>query len=193
MARKAFLVSIAMSAAALVGPAFASSSYTIDPEHVTVSFTVQHSKWAKYQGMVRKIAGEIIFDREHIESSSVHVEMDAMSVDTLNVGRDYELQGYGLLEAKKNPQIKFVSTSVEKTGEKTGKIVGNMTMAGVTHPVALDVIFDGEGISPWDNFQRVGFSATGTLNTNDFGLKDLIRLEIGPKLDFTIEVEATTY
>jgi polyisoprenoid-binding protein YceI len=142
--------------------------------------------------MVRKIAGKIVFDREHIESSSVQVEMDAMSVDTLDINRDHELQGYGLLEAQKNPKITFASTSVEKTGEKTGKIVGNMTMAGVTHPVTLDVIFDGEGISPWDSRQRVGFSATGTLNTNDFGFKNLIPLEIGPKLDFTIEVEATT-
>src|SRR5207249_2387240 len=111
----------------------------------------------------------------------------AVSVDTLDVGRDYELQGYGLLEATKNPKITFASTSVEKTGEKTGKIVGNMTMAGITHTVTLDVKFDGEGISPWDNLQRIGFSASGTLDTNDFGLKDLIRQEIGPKLDFTIE------
>ncbi len=89
--------------------------------------------------------------------------------------------------------ITFVSTSVEKTGEKTDTIVGNMTMAGISHSVVLNVIFDGEGVSSWDSRHRVGFSATGTLDTNDFGLKDLTLLEIGPKLDFTIEVEATRY
>lgn len=172
-------------------PTVASDKYRIDPEHVSVNFSMQHSKWAKYQGTVRKISGNIIFNREHIESSSVQVEMDAKSVDTLDVNRDFELQGFGLLRVEKNPLITFVSTSVERTGEKTGLIVGNMTMAGVTHSVVLKTVFDGEGDSSWDYRHRVGFSASGTLDTNDFGLKDLILMEIGPKLDFTIEVEAT--
>lgn len=177
----------------LANSSSASSDYTIDQEHTTVSFRVGHGKWSKYQGIVRKVMGKIVFDKEHIERSTVQVEMNAMSVDTMNVGRDFEVQGYGMLEAAKNPKITFTSTSVEKTGENTGTIVGNMGMAGVTRPVTLAVIFDGEGLSPWDNAQRVAFSAAGTINTSDFGFKDLIRLEIGPMLDFSIEVEATTY
>jgi polyisoprenoid-binding protein YceI len=193
MALKTLLPAIVLATVAAVGPALASNNYTIDPQHSSVSFMVPHGKWSKYQGLVRKIAGDIVFEKEHIEESSVRVRMDAKSVDTLNVERDNEVQGFGFLYASKNPDITFASTSVEKTSEKTGKIIGNLTMAGVTHPVTLDVIFDGEGVSPWDNFQRVAFSATGTLDTNDFGLKDLTRLGIGPKLDFKIEVEATTY
>lgn len=193
MALKALAVAISAATYALVVPAFASDRYLIDLRHSSVFFTISHGKWSKYQGLVRKFSGRIVFNKEHIETSSVKVEMDPMSVDTLNVERDYEVQTIGLLNVRANPEMTFASTSVEKTSEKTGKIVGNLTMAGITHPVALDVVFDGEGISSWDNFQRIAFSASGTLDTNDFGFKDLINLEIGPKLDIKIEVEATNY
>ncbi|MGB8313934.1 MAG: YceI family protein [Aestuariivirga sp.] len=97
MSRTAVIASALLALMAFIPPGFASNNYTIDLEHVTVSFTVRHSIWAKYQGMVRKIAGTIIFDKEHIENSSVQVEMDAMSVDTLDVNRDNELQGYPVI------------------------------------------------------------------------------------------------
>src|SRR5436190_8157549 len=90
-------------AAALARPSFAADKYVIDPEHVSVNFSMQHSKWAKYQGTIRKIAGVILFDKEDPENGSVRVEMAAKSVDTLDEGRDLELQGYGFLLASKNP------------------------------------------------------------------------------------------
>lgn len=106
----------------LAGPTFASNKYTIDPEHATVSFKIGHGKWSTYQGMVRKIAGKIFFDKENVEMSSVQVEMDAKSVDTLNFGRDYEVQSFGFLDVTKNPTIKFSSTSVERTGERRARL-----------------------------------------------------------------------
>jgi polyisoprenoid-binding protein YceI len=190
LVRKGTLAAVVVSVVTLVRPALAAETYVIDPQHVSVNFTMQHSVWAKYQGTIRTIAGIILFDKANVANSSVQVEMATASVDTLDVGRDAELQGYGFLKGRKNPTITFESTSVEKTSEKTGKIVGKLTMAGVTKPVSLDVIFDGEGKSDWDGRMRVGFSATGALNTSDF-MKGLVPLEIGPELAFTIEVEAT--
>jgi polyisoprenoid-binding protein YceI len=140
---------------------------------------------------VLTIAGIILFDREDVPKSAVKVEIATASVDTLDPARDAELQGYGFLEGYNNPKMTFESTLVEKTGDKTGKIVGNFTMAGVTKPVSLVVIFDGEGRSDWDGRMRVAFSATGAINTNDFGMTGLVPLDIGPELNFTIEVEAT--
>jgi polyisoprenoid-binding protein YceI len=184
---------IALSTVALVQPVFGADKYTIDPEHVSVNFTMQHSKWAKYQGTVRSILGDIVFDKEDVATSSVHVVMATDGIDTLNKTRDEELYSSsgGFLSAKEFPRIVFDSTSVQKTGDRTGKILGDLTMAGITHQVSLDVIFDGEGRSPWDGFKRIGFSATGKLDIRDFGLTSLIDLDIGPELDFTIEVEAT--
>src|SRR5438094_9412501 len=98
--------------------------------------------------------------------------------------------GNGFLNASACRKITFNRTGIERTGDKTGRIRGNLTMAGTTKPVTLDAIFDGEGVSDWDGLMRLGLSATGALNTNDFGLTGLRTLNIGPELDFTIEVEA---
>ncbi|MGB9140655.1 MAG: hypothetical protein WCB71_00455 [Aestuariivirga sp.] len=72
MSRTAVIASALLALMAFIHPGFASNNYTIDLEHVTVSFTVRHSIWAKYQGMVRKIADTIIFDKEHIENAFVN-------------------------------------------------------------------------------------------------------------------------
>ena len=167
---------------------FAADKYRIDSEHVSVNFTMQHIKWAKYQGTIRHVSGIIMFDRNDLSQSSVTVHMEAKDVDTLDIARDQELQA--IMDITKNPNIDFVSTSVEKTGEKTGKIVGDLAMAGVTKPETLLVTFDGDGVSGWDGMNRVGFSATGSLDTNDFGMPSIKNQGIGPILDFTIEVEA---
>jgi polyisoprenoid-binding protein YceI len=188
MAFRVFLMITAVTAVAIASPGLAGDNYHIDHEHVSVNFTMQHSKWAKYQGTVRQIAGEIFFDKIDVAKSTVKVEMASESVDTLDKGRDSELQSF--MKVREFPKIVFQSTGAEKTGEKAGKITGNLSMAGITKPLVLDVIFDGEGTSSWDGLQRVGFSATGHLNINDFGLTGVSQLDIGPQLDFTIEVEA---
>src|SRR4029079_8073075 len=104
----------------LLSPSFAADKYEIDPAHVSVNFSMQHDKWAKYQGTVRTIHGEIVFDREDLAKSSVSVSMATTSVDTLHSSRDAELQGF--MHVREFPKITFQSTSVEKTGDKTGKI-----------------------------------------------------------------------
>jgi polyisoprenoid-binding protein YceI len=185
------IFSILAGFALIASPAFAAEKYVIDPDHTSVAFSIQHEQWSKYQGIVREIAGTILFDRENVPASSVHVEMKTSSVDTLNTDRDFEGHGFGFLTEKKTPTMVYDSTAVEKTGDKTGKITGNLTMAGVTHPVLLDVTFNGDGMSNWDAKNRVGFSATGRLSTADFDMHGFANLNIGPELVFTIEVEAT--
>jgi polyisoprenoid-binding protein YceI len=185
------LVVASFTFATVTAPSFAAEKYRIDPEHVTVNFTIQHMKWAKYQGTIRTITGDIVFDRENVTASSVRVVMPTDGVDTLNLARDAEARSFGFLNVVRSANITYESTGIEKTGDKTGRIMGNLTMAGVTRPVTLDAVFDGEGVSSWDGKMRVGFSATGRLDTGDFGMSGFADLNIGPKLDFTIEVEGT--
>ena len=147
MALKAFLMAITVSATALVSPSFAGDKHIIDHEHVSVNFSMQHSKWAKYQGTIRTIAGEIFFDKIDVSKSSVKVEMATASVGTFDKGRDSDLQTYGFLNGSEFPRISFWRTRAEKTGDKRGQIAGNLSLAGVTKPVTLELIFDGEGVS----------------------------------------------
>ena len=190
MALKIVLLAAALSTAAVVSPSLATDKYTIDPEHVYIQFSIQHHPWAKYLGAFHDIKGTILFDRDNVAASSVSAEIVVKSVDTSNKGRDTELQGYGFINGWGFPKITYESTRIEKTGDNTGKIIGNLTMAGVTRPVPLIVIFNGEAKSIFDNKLRVGSSATGALNTDDFNMTALPSLHIGPEVNFMIEVEA---
>ena len=82
------------------------------------------------------------------------------------------------------PALKFKSTSVEKTGENTGAITGDLTMVGVTLPVTLDVVFNKiEG-------NKVGFSATAEIVPGDFGMSKVAGFGMGPSIQITIDLEA---
>ena len=190
MVLKVVLLATAVSMATVVSQSFAADKYTIDPEHVYIQFSIQHHPWAKYLGAFHDIKGTILFDRDNVAASSVRAEIAAESVDTSNKARDTELQANGFINGWSFPKITYESTRIEKTGANTGKIIGNLTMAGVTRPVSLSVIFNGEAKSVFDNKLRVGFSATGALNTDDFKMTSLPSLNIGPEVNFMIEVEA---
>lgn len=189
MERKVILALAIASVSVFGEPSFAAEKYVIDPEHVWVNFAIQQSVYAKNIGRFNDVKGVILFDKDNVAASSVSVEIMAESVDTANEDRDFEVQSE-FLNAGKFPKITFISTSVEKTGENKGKIVGDLTLAGTTKPVTLDVTFDGEAASRFTGKMTVGFSATGALNIEDFNIFGPRTLAIHPDLEFTIEADA---
>jgi polyisoprenoid-binding protein YceI len=113
---------------------------------------------AKYLGAFHDIQGVILFDPDNTAASSVQAEIATASVDTSNRARDAgELQYGGFLNGLSFPKITCASTGIEKSGDKTAKISGDLSMAGVTVPVTLDVIFNGEARSLWDGRMRANF------------------------------------
>jgi polyisoprenoid-binding protein YceI len=190
MASKVVFLASAMSAVAFINQGIAGDKYTIDPEHVYIQCSIQHHPWAKYLGALHDIKGTIFFDRDNVSASSVRAEIVATSIDTSNKERDNELHFSGFLNGFKFPVITYESTRIERTGNSTGTIIGDLTMAGVTRSVPLNVHFNGEANSFFDSRPRVGFSATGMLNTNDFNMTTLPSLKTGPEVNFMIEVEA---
>jgi polyisoprenoid-binding protein YceI len=182
------LAGIAMGVAAQ--PANASEKYAIDPDHVWVNFSIQQYVYSKALGRFTGISGEIAFDKDHVESSSVKAEIDAKTADTANAERDINEVRTEFLKGDKFPKITFVSTSIEKTGDNTGRVTGDLTLAGVTKSVTMDVTFNGAADSMFSGIKTVGFSAKGTLNASDFKIVGLSGLKLGPSVDFAIEVQA---
>jgi len=78
----------------------------------------------------------------------------------------------------------FVSTKIERTGDKTGTITGNLTLTGITKPMVLNATFVGEAPG------HVGFSAVGEIDINDYQMKKAIQFRFGPKIEIRIEAEA---
>ncbi len=151
--------------------------YAIDPSHTSVEFLVRHMMLAKVRGRFTGVTGSFAVPQDGTLPTEIEANIDASSIDTREEQRDTHLKSPDFLDAANFPTIQFVSTKAEGSGERF-TLHGNLTIHGVTRPVALDVSFEGRATDPWGN-QRVGFSAHTTIGRKDFGLTWNQALETG--------------
>ena len=191
------LLTAAAFAVMAVAPASA-ETYRVDPLHSSFYFSANHIGFTDVFGLFREWGGEITFDPKEPEKTKVKIEVKTESIDTNERrlqaaggvrGRDEHLRSADFFNVKEFPTMTFESTKVEKTGEKTGKLHGNVTLLGVTKPVVFDVTFNKIAPHPVPAYKGVitaGFSITGTIKRTDWGMKfgvpgvsDEIKLYIG--------------
>ena len=162
----------AAAAAFLIAPvaAEAQSNRWLPYEgHMTVHFSIDHGGMSLTRGTFREMTGELIFDENNPEASQISVQIESASFDTGHHFRDHTTRGPWFLDSQQYRYITFKSTQVTKTGEKTGKVTGDLTMLGVTKPVTLDVKFNKKAKRP-SGEDYIGFSATASLNRLDWGM-----------------------
>lgn len=145
------------------------------------------------RGQFDKVTGTVDFNQENPELSTVAVNIDAASFDTKDAQRDGHLRSPDFLDVEKYPAITFKSTQVEKTGDNTGLITGDLTIREVTRSVVLNTEFNGVAKAPW-GATSAGFTATTKINRKDFGLVWNVALEtggvlVGEEVSITLEVE----
>ena len=166
-------------------------TYNIDPAHVWLVFKIQQYVFGKAIGQFKHVRGVIKFDHADVTASSVTAEIEVDSVDTGDEGRDAEVPGF--IGVGAHPKITFTSTKVEKLDDTHGRVTGDLTLAGKTQSVSLEVTFNGEADSMFTGVHTIGFSANGSVNADDFGipgLKDMKDTKLGPEVDYQIEVQA---
>jgi len=162
-----------LSPAAFAAPV-PKGTYTIDPRHTQIIFGIRHMGLSTYYGRFGKETGSLDFDPSAPEKSSLTVQIDMNALQTHVDELDKELIN-SVFHAEKFPNATFTTTKIVKTGENTGTVTGDLTLAGVTKPVTLIVTFNGGRNSPIP-FQpyRIGFDATGTIKRSDFGLTKMM-------------------
>ena len=163
-------------------------TYTLDPATTSVTLKVSHLGLSGYTLRMDGVRGSYSFDPAHPEASKLQVEIDAGSVDTGNAALNQQLAGE-VLEAAKYPTIRFVSTAVKPGPEGRGQVVGDLTLHGQTHPVTLDVIFNGFTNAGPDHAVRMGFSADATVRRSDFGMTAFSPM-VGDDISVAIEAES---
>ena len=166
-------------------------AYVLDPTHASVVWSLSHAGLSQYTARFDDISGALDFDSKAPENSRVDIVIDPMSVHTglpefdTTIATDSKY-----LDAENYPEIRFTSTNIQVTGEKTGLISGDLTLRGVTKPVTLKTTFNGVGKSFGHPGETLGFSAQGEFLRSDFGLDYLITLgNIGDKITLRIETE----
>jgi polyisoprenoid-binding protein YceI len=145
------------------------SVWRIDKSHSELTFQIRHFM-GRVRGTFRDWSGTItVQDPARWETASVDVAIQTASIFTDHERRDADLRSSNFFAADSFPVITFKSTHIERTGDEA-KIRGNLTIRGVTRPVVLEGRFLGRGQFP-NNFERVGFEASTTINRLDYGVK----------------------
>lgn len=142
--------------------------YNIDPNHSSVGFKIRHF-FSQVPGSFTEFSGTITVDKENPENNKTEAVIKVTSVDTNNEKRDKHLLGDDFFSAPDFPQITFKSTKWEKTGEDKFTVTGDLTIKDITKKVTLDVSLLGFGENHRGK-QLSGWSATTTLNKQDFGI-----------------------
>ncbi len=199
LAAAAILAGFALEAPAIAQTAapgtLPAGIYVNDDTHTSVTFKVSHMGLSHYTARFAKAEAELNFDPADPTKSTVKASVDPLSIRTdyprpeqedfdkkLSTNADW-------FNAGKFPTITFTSTSVEKTGEKTGKMHGDLTLLGVSKPVTFDVTFNGAYTEhPMAKIPAIGFSATTTIKRSDFGFSTYVPM-IGDEVEVQIEAE----
>ena len=187
------LFTAALSAALLLGgvSAFAqSSSWVIDTNHSQVNFQIRHMEVSNVRGSISGVTGTVVWDDKDPSKSTVEATINATTVSTNNDKRDTHLKSPDFFNVEKFPTMTFKSTSVTGSGGKL-QVIGDLTLAGVTKSVTLDVDGPTAPQKGMGGKMVTGFSASGTLKRSDFnfGTKFASPM-LGDDVKFTIDVEA---
>ena len=169
------------------------TTWQLDSAHTSIEFAVKHLMIATVRGRFGAAQGVIEVDETHPETAKVEVTVDVMSIDTRQEQRDAHLRSSDFFDVEKHPTLRFVGRRIEGDIRKDFKLIGDLTIRGVTKEVALNVTNEGQGNDPWGNV-RTGFSASGKIDRRNFGLTWNQALEaggiaVGDEIKITIDAE----
>jgi polyisoprenoid-binding protein YceI len=180
-------------------PGYVAGTWTIDPAHSGVGFTIRHLMVSKVRGRFGTFEGTIVTGADVLDSS-VTATIDLASIDTGNGMRDEHVRSADYLDVAKYPAMTYRSTGVRPDGEDF-VLDGELTLRGITKNVPLKLEIGGFGPDPFredDPFKgaRAGFTATGEISRLEFGVGDTTKvpggsgLGLSEKVQIVLEIEA---
>lgn len=179
-----------------VDPALAAltGEYTIDPSHSSVAFSVRHAMVTNVRGAFGEFEGTLNLNGTDPAHSSASIDVSMASIDTGAPDRDAHLRSGDFFDAETYPKMTFRSTAAEELGGDSYRIIGDLTIKGVTKPLAIDLEFNGSATDPFGN-ERVGFEGSATILRSDWDLSWNAALEtggvlVGDKVKLLLEISA---
>jgi polyisoprenoid-binding protein YceI len=159
-------------------------SYKVDPNHTQVVWTVDHMGVTPLSGAFGASGGTLDIDPAKPAAAKLNVTFNIAELSSTSTGFTKHLLSADLFDVAKNSNASFTSTSVQVSGT-SAKIVGNLTIKGITKPVTLDAKFFGAGANPMSKKLNIGFSANAKIKRSDFGLGYGVPM-VGDQVDLKI-------
>lgn len=154
------------------------TKWVLDPTHSELGFKIKHLMITNVSGSFKNFQAEVETNDTDFGGAQINLTAETGSITTNNEQRDTHLRASDFFEVDKYPELKFRSTKVEKTGDDTFALYGELTLKGVTKPVKLNAEFNGVAKDPWGG-ERAGFVITGKINRSDWGVNFNGVLETG--------------
>ncbi|MEL6311063.1 MAG: YceI family protein [Pseudomonadota bacterium] len=172
----------------------AAGTYKLDRAHASLVWKVNHLGLSFYTARFDTFDATLDINPDEPQSAKLEVTVDPTSIRTgfpFSDAKDFDkelVQSPNFFNAKEHPEIKFVSTSIERTGDKTAKVTGDLTLLGVTKPVTLDVTLNGQMAHPMKKKPALGFSGVGKIKRSEFGMTHLVG-GVGDEVELLLEAE----
>lgn len=188
---KAFALStvLALSVTAVMA---APQRYTLDPEHTTVAFLVEHVGYAKTLGHFQDVSGSFTFDDETQQVSDVTIIAKTDSVQTNHEARDKHLRSKDFLDVKQHPEMTFTADGTTLQADGSADLTGNLQLLSETRPLVLSVSLNKAEKYPFGHKKfTLGVSGRGALQRSDYGMNyGVANALVGDTVDLIIEIEA---
>jgi polyisoprenoid-binding protein YceI len=187
--KKIVLVNVLL---ALVGSATsllaATEQYTLDPAHSYVLWHANHFGFSNPSGKWM-VEGSLDFDKNNFQNSKINVKIPVNKLVTAIADLDKHLKAKLFFDTQQFPLATFVSDKIEKSSDKSMKIMGTLTIKGISKPVTLNAIINKIGVNPITEKETIGFSGHTQINRSEFGITTLLP-DISDEVKIDIEGEA---
>jgi polyisoprenoid-binding protein YceI len=177
------------TAALLPGRAFAAEQLHIGAAHGTIDFAIGDSRIFRTTGSFKNWEGTVIVDDDDVSRSTVSVKIRTASIEMLDAQQTAMLKDADFFDVAKFPEMTYASRRIERTGETTLKVEGEITLRGITRPMALDVSVTDRMPDAARGARFARFRATGSLKRSEFGMVKFIDV-VGDAVDFSIRTDA---
>ncbi len=156
----------------------ATTKWILDSTHSELGFKIKHLMITNVSGAFKNFSAEVNTEDEDFSIATINLSAAIASITTNNEQRDAHLLAADFFEADQYPSLTFRSTKIEKKDSDTFKLVGDLTLKGITKPVTLNVEYSGVTKDPWGG-ERAGFVVSGKINRSEYGLNFNAALETG--------------
>ncbi len=175
-------------AALIASAAVGADTYRLEPIHCQVLFFADHLGFSRQMGRFTGVSGEFRFDPARPTDASVAAEIDVASLWLGDEAWQRKVLSDDFFDARRWPTMRYMSTRVESLGDDRLRVEGELTLRGITRPVALDVRINRVGRNSFTLQHRAGFSATATIKRSDFGMRRLLAA-VGDEVEIRLEIE----
>jgi polyisoprenoid-binding protein YceI len=179
-------VTLALGSGLIVQAAVSAEGWRIDEQRTTIGFKIEAVGFPTTRGRFTHYSGRILLDFDHPAKGFTSFTVDSDSVELGSKAFNDFVKSAALLDVTRFPTLSFTSTQVEKLDPRTARVTGNLTLLGVTKPLALTVTVETE---PSGKRRVVAFAATATLKRSDYGMIFGIPL-IDDALEITVKTRA---